>query len=407
MTKVIAFYLPQFHDIPENDEWWGKGFTEWTNVKAAHPLFEGHEQPRVPLGNKYYNLLDDTVKVWQAKIAREHGIYGFCYYHYWFGGKMLLQKPMEQMLANKNIDIPFCVCWANEPWTKAWVNETKVLIPQKYGDESEWKRHFDYLLPFLLDERYITEDGCPLVVIYRPEVIPRLNEMLSLWNSLAVEKGLPGLVFAYQQVVRDWAGGSDEAFRYHIEYQPSIAMMRSLGMLPSSLSPFENRSHALRALKNRVSTVVEKALGIDVSQKLASLRKAGRDAPQLFDYDELWSQILNNPPLTEKSIPGAFVDWDNTPRKGVKGDVVLGGTPEKFERYFSELLEKSRREYGSPFVFVNAWNEWAEGTYLEPDETWGLGYLKAIRSALNQQIAYDCSRDESSKNLLGEKGYDE
>ena len=153
--KIIAFYLPQFHNIPENDEWWGNGFTEWTNVKKAKPIFEGHQQPKVPLNNNYYNLLDDNVKVWQADLAKKYGVYGFCYYHYWFNGKMLLEKPMEQMLENKEVDIPFCISWANEPWTKAWVgDEKKMLIAQEYGQEEEWKEHFMYLLPFFKDERY-------------------------------------------------------------------------------------------------------------------------------------------------------------------------------------------------------------------------------------------------------------
>ena len=142
--KILAMYLPQFHMIPENDQWWGEGFTDWTAVRNAKPLYEGHDQPRVPLNDNYYDLLDDDVKIWQANIAKEHGVYGFCYYHYWFNGKLLLEKPMEQMLENKKVDMPFCICWANEAWTKAWVGEaTKVLIAQKYGSKSEWKEHIN------------------------------------------------------------------------------------------------------------------------------------------------------------------------------------------------------------------------------------------------------------------------
>ena len=188
--RIIAFYLPQFHNIPENDEWWGDGFTEWVNVKKAEPIYEGHEQPRVPLDGNYYNLLDDDVKIWQAELAKKYGIYGFCYYHYWFNGKLLLEKPMEQMLENKKVDLPFCVCWANEPWTRAWVGEKKVLIGQEYGTEKEWKEHFDYMLPFFRDDRYIKEDNRPLYVIYRPEIIPCLQEKKALEEQIAKDDQL-------------------------------------------------------------------------------------------------------------------------------------------------------------------------------------------------------------------------
>ena len=169
--KIIPFYLPQFHNIPENDEWWGNGFTEWTNIKSAKPLFEGHKQPKVPINGNYYDLLNDDVKIWQAELAKKYGIYGFCYYHYWFNGKMLLEKPMEQMLTNHNIDIPFCICWANAAWTKAWVGEEKkVLIPQTYGGRNEWEEHFFYFLPFFKDRRYIRENNKPVIIIYRPQI---------------------------------------------------------------------------------------------------------------------------------------------------------------------------------------------------------------------------------------------
>lgn len=231
--KIIAFYLPQFHDIPENDEWWGKGFTEWVNVKKAQPLYKGHEQPRIPMNENYYNLLDDNVKIWQANIAKEYGIYGFCYYHYWFGGKLLLEKPMEQMLANPKVDIPFCISWANEPWTKAWVNESKVLIPQFYGGKKEWKEHFDYLLPFFKDNRYIKEDNKPLFIIYRAEVIDCLNDMLDYWTELARQNGFSGMKYAYQNLTFDLMPNRDDSiikhFLYYLEADYQLVTMLLFG----------------------------------------------------------------------------------------------------------------------------------------------------------------------------------
>ena len=200
--KIIAFYLPQFHEIPENNEWWGNGFTEWVNVKAAKPLFKGHEQPRIPLNKNYYNLLDNNTIRWQIDLAKKYGVYGFCFYHYWFDGHMLLQKPMEIMKNDSNLNIPYCICWANENWTNAWKADgnVKTLIQQKYGDKEEWKKHFLYLLSFFKDPNYILEDNKPFFVIYRPEIIPCLNNMLDYWQELAKENGFNGIVFAYQQL---------------------------------------------------------------------------------------------------------------------------------------------------------------------------------------------------------------
>ena len=197
--KIIAFYLPQFHEIPENNKWWGKGFTEWVNVKKARPLFENHNQPRVPLNKNYYNLLDEKTQKEQVKLANDYGLYGFCFYHYWFDGKLLLEKPVEKFLKNKSLDTHFCICWANEHWTNAWANkEAKVLIEQKYGNKKEWKDHFDYLLNFFKDDRYIKENNKPLLVIYRPELIDCLKEMLEFWDEEAKKHGFAGLDFAYQ-----------------------------------------------------------------------------------------------------------------------------------------------------------------------------------------------------------------
>lgn len=371
--KIIAFYLPQFHNIPENDEWWGDGFTEWVNVKKAKPIFEGHDQPRVPLNQNYYNLLNDDVKIWQAELAKKYGIYGFCYYHYWFDGKLLLEKPMEQMLTNKNIDIPFCVCWANEPWTRAWVGEKKTLIPQRYGSKKEWKEHFDYLLPFFKDQRYILENGKPLVVIYRPEIIDVLNDMLDYWNKLAVEAGFAGLTYAYQSAGMDELPKekrNDSRFDYDIEFQPAYAF--------TQLN--QNTLPLLRKIKRCVSRFIEKRTGITLrfigSGKVAALNRV--------DYDKAWQTILKTTPESKINVPGAFVDWDNTPRHGERGRVYLGKTPEKFKKYLSEQIRRAKSVYHKDMIFMYAWNEWAEGGYLEPDEKNGYAYLEAIKKALDE-----------------------
>lgn len=379
MMKVIAFYLPQFHDIPENDEWWGKGFTEWVNVKKATPLYEGHDQPRVPLNDNYYNLLDDDVKVWQAKIAKEHGVYGFCYYHYWFNGKKLLEKPMEQMLSNKDVDLPFCICWANEPWTKAWVGKKEVLLPQHYGNEKEWKEHFDYLLPFFKDERYIMDDGKPLMVIYRAEVIPRLNDMLDYWDNLAKENGLNGLTYAYQDVAFDFIEDKDDSrFKYNIEFQPIYSWM---DMVDKSKIKSSKIWKKMRSIKRNLYVAIEHLTGFDIERKL---QKDNVKEVAKVDFDEAWQTILDRQPNSDKNVPGAFVGWDNTPRKGANGKVYVGDSPEKLKKYMSQQIKNAKEKYNKDMIFMYAWNEWAEGGYLEPDTRTGFGNLEAIRDALKE-----------------------
>lgn len=376
--KIIAYYLPQFHNIPENDEWWGDGFTEWVNVKNAKPLFEGHVQPRVPLNNNYYNLLDDDVKIWQAEIAKKHGVYGFCYYHYWFNGKLLLEKPMEQMLKNKKIDMPFCICWANEPWTKAWVGETtKVLIPQTYGDKPEWKEHFDYMLPFFKDERYIYKDGKPFFVFYRPSVIHCVKEMMEYWNELAIEAGLKGICFAFQTGELDWNNDKTaNAFDYDIEFQPGYARHEMI-------SGKKGIVNSVKTLRRKIASTFEKKFGIDLLRFGASTFRKITNS-QNISYDDTWNMIISSKPYRNNSIPGAFVRWDNTPRHQERGYIYQGENPEKFKKYLSAQIKHAKNDYKQDMIFIYAWNEWAEGGYLEPDEEYGYGYLEAIRDALNE-----------------------
>lgn len=365
--RVIAFYLPQFHRTKENDEWWGEGFTEWVNVKKARPLFENHYQPRKPQNSNYYNLLNDGVKEWQVELANKNGIYGFCFYHYWFNGKKLLEKPVEQFLSNRSLDIHFCLSWANEPWTKAWVSKSdNILIDQYYGNEREWKEHFDYLLPYFLDDRYIKNDGKPLFVIYRPEQIECLNEMLEFWQVLAKENGLPGIDFAYQQIAFDLIENKDDSvFKYNIEYEPAYAM--------HDMSS-EKYNKAYRMLKKADQFLLRK---FNVQPSNYFMKKV-----RTLDYDRVWKTCLNHTPENEKCIAGAFVDWDNTPRRGSKGLVFVGANPEKFKKYFKEKLKIVKKDYSTDMIFIFAWNEWAEGGYLEPDEKYQGSYLSAVKESL-------------------------
>lgn len=371
--KVIAFYLPQFHEIPENNRWWGDGFTEWTNVKKATPLFAGQYQPRVPLGNKYYNLLDKEVLSWQVDLAREYGVYGFCFYHYWFDGHLLLEKPVELFLASTDLDTHFCICWANENWTNAWAGKSeKILISQTYGDQNEWRHHMDYLLPFFNDSRYIKVDGKPLFVLYRPEIIPCLNEMLDFMNDYAIEKGLLGLTFAFQHVHYDLLENADKSrFQANIEYQPSYALAEmNAHSAQVSLKPFAFFPNVLK----RSPWIYEILLSFR-----NKLRKV-----KVYNYDDVWEKVLGRLPADDTSYPGAFVDWDNTPRKGNLGFLFSGATPHKFKHYMKRQIVRTRELYSKDMLFIFAWNEWAEGGYLEPDERYGYGYLTALWEALNE-----------------------
>lgn len=366
--KIIAFYLPQFHAIPENDEWWGEGFTEWTNVKNGVPLFQGHNQPKVPMGGQYYNLLDDNVKEWQVSLAKDNGIYGFCFYHYWFGGKLMLQKPVEQYLANQTLKLPFCLCWANPEWTKIWAGEgSKVLIGQDYGDESQWEQHLQYLLPFFRDDRYIKENGKPLLVIYTPAEIPCLKDMIIYIRKRMKEEGFDGIKLAYQYYV---SPSEDKEIRplfdYCIKFQPIYALQEIEG---------QNQKGRFLSVLRRIDGLYQKIFRRTLSDFLKKVR--------CTDYDLVWKTILAQQP-EEKDIPGAVVDWDNTPRRGKAGRVFLGATPDKFKEYMKKLIKKAQNEYKTEYIFVTAWNEWSEGSYLEPDENNGDAYLKAIKQAIDE-----------------------
>ena len=369
--KIIAFYLPQYHRTAENDKWWGEGFTEWSNVKKARPLFENHYQPRVPLDNNYYNLLDRNVLRWQANLARKYNVYGFCFYHYWFEGHQLLEKPVDLFADDETINLPYCISWANESWSNAWASNEKnrrILIEQTYGNKNDWKKHFDYLLRFFQDERYIRVDNKPVLIIYRPETISCLKEMQDYWNDLAVQAGLPGICYMGQKYTAYYGNSSRDLMDYFIEYEPGYA---EYGIKSSASKSFDIIIDHLRNIYKRYFKAYKR---MPSNSKLTYV-----------EYDRIWNHIISHKPECSKMIPGAFTDWDNTPRYRENGKVYIGATPEKFKDYLKRQIRRAKEVYNKDMLFIFAWNEWSEGGYLEPDERYEYAMLEAVRDAQKEE----------------------
>jgi lipopolysaccharide biosynthesis protein len=356
-VRLIATYLPQYHPIPENDEWWGAGFTEWTNVTRARRLFPGHYQPHLPSELGFYDLRLPESREAQAALARAHGIHGFAYYHYWFNGRRLLQRPFDEVRASGRPDFPFLLCWANENWTRIWDGGTqRVLLQQHYSSEDD-RAHIRWLIEVFRDPRYITVEGKPFFAIYRPSHMPDVARTLDLWREEAARAGLPGLYLCRVEAFpgdRDdlRAGGFDAA----VEFQPDWPR---LGPLAPSFVPVR-LLRRLRLCPPPLRTV------------------------NLFRYPAIVERSLSKPEPAYKRYRCVMPGWDNTARRYRRQGamVVLGNTPERYEHWLGAIVERFRPY--SPqenFVFVNAWNEWAEGNHLEPDQRWGRGFLEATRRA--------------------------
>lgn len=358
-TKIFAMYLPQYHEIPENNEFWGKGFTDWNGVKNAKPLYKNHNQPRIPLNNNYYDLSKEENVLEQVKLAKEYGIDGFGIYHYWFNDeKNLLTKPSEILLSHKEADISFFFAWDNISWKRTWskikgndwapISEKdkenkgpEILIEHKLGNEDSWTKHFNYLLPFFKDGRYAKKDGMPVFLIYHVE--DGIFNMMEHWNKLAKENGLNGVYYIFRHDILNGLPSSIPAFCY----EPSYSGWSSL----------------LQRVK----------------------RKIFKKGVRIYDYDKIWKKIITK---TKKDTNpnlyyGAFVGYDDTPRRGEKGTIIENSSPEKF-RYYLENLFAISNEKQKDFIFLTAWNEWGEGAYLEPDTNNKYSYLKAIKSIKNK-----------------------
>ncbi len=351
-ARLIAFFLPQFHPIPENDEWWGKGFTEWRNVAMAKPLFPGHYQPHIPADLGFYDLRLPEVRKEQAELARKYGIDAFCYWHYWFSGKTLLEKPLFEILNTGQPDFPFCLAWANENWTRRWDGlNNEILLEQTYGGVKDHLNHFEWLLPFFKDPRYLRIDGKPVFLIYRPAEIPNLKEMIELWRRLAKKSGLGDLfliaIRASAGIVDNW---KSTGFDGEVIFQPFFKAL-TYRLAERSGLPLENLN-------------------------------------LIFDYEEAvkFMSKLNEEIVKRSQTSFACVtpSWDNSPRrKKSKPFILAGSSPDVFEKWLRleiDRVQKRKPEYR--IIFINAWNEWAEGNHLEPDLKFGHAYLEAVKRAV-------------------------
>lgn len=357
---VVALYLPQYYETEYNNKWWEKGYTEWTALRRAKPLFPTHNQPRIPLNGNYYNLSQRESIKWQMNLAKKYGVDGFAIYQYYSCGSKLLNVPTEIIRDDSSLDLPFFLFWANESWKKAWFGQDNTVVwEQRYGTEKDWKEQFEYCLQFFKDERYIKIDRKPVYAIYNPWALPDGDAFVTLWNELAQKEGFPGIFFVKN------IGSHDRntlgKFNARITREPNFTFAHDEGLLEKF---FRCGTTRIIELLNR-KVLIKKGKGIVLLKR---------------SYDSMWNKILSRRNQDEHTILGCFSDWDNSPRKSYNSLIMQGASPEKFKKYFSKLLIKAK-QIRSPMIVINAWNEWAEGAYLEPDEKNEYRYLEAIRDA--------------------------
>lgn len=359
-ARLIAFYLPQFHPIPENDQWWEPGFTEWTNVTKARPLFRGHYQPNLPSALGFYDLRLPEAREQQAELARTYGVAGFCYWHYWFGhGRRLLERPINEVITTGKPEFPFCFGWANETWTGIWHGEkNRILVEQTYPGKEDFINHFYKILPALTDPRYLKVSGKPMFVIYRPEAIPGHEVFLETWRQLAIKEGLPGLYFI--------------GCRSESKEVPKALDGRTFH------APGNLINGHVYTTPNRFRAAIQGFLGIFLPTMKAKVLMR----PTVFSYPRL-VRYYSDAPLPRGQYPVVTPNWDNTPRCGIRGVVLDDATPEQYKILLSKALRQiDKHPSEEKIIFIKSWNEWAEGNFLEPGRRYGLGFLKATRSAL-------------------------
>lgn len=344
--KLIAFYLPQFHPIPENDLWWGEGFTEWSNVRKAEPNFEGHYQPRCPGELGYYDLRDIRIQKQQIELAKKFGIYGFCYYYYWFSGKRLLERPLDQFLENKELDFPFCICWANENWTRRWDGlENEILISQEYTIEDDQKFIRD-VAPILQDRRYIRINGKPLLIVYRASLLPAAAQTIETWRNECMKLGIGEIYLAAVQ-------------SFDIKDPRPYAFDAAIEFPPFHCPPIHIDQSSLSILNPEFRGIIK-------------------------DYRVTAALKMLEPPPDYLKFRTIIPSWDNTARKQNNGHIFINSTPATYKKWLKEAIKytKTYLPADQQYIFLNAWNEWAEGAYLEPDKRYRRSYLQATKEAI-------------------------
>lgn len=366
--RVIAFYLPQFHPIPENDAWWGKGFTEWTNVARAKRYFPGHYQPRIPADLGFYDLRVPEVREAQAELARSAGIEGFCYYHYWFGSKNtpkeLLQRPFNEVVASGKPDFPFCLCWANHGWerrdwnAKASFFDHTVLVEQQYYGIEDYTGHFYSLLPAFKDKRYLRVDGRLLFVIYIPGKLPDIQEFINCWNSLAEKENLPGFYFVGYY-------GYENRGLIEVEDPPFSLLDANILSMIQGLTNDTKKQNCRRWIRKGLALLFH--------------------VPAfLMDYDKARKKLIPDLEKHKNVIPEILCGFDHSPRTGRMRLILNRFTPDAFFRHVRDILKKMHEADTTPenIIFLKSWNEWGEGNYLEPDLKWGHAYLDVLAEIL-------------------------
>ncbi len=354
-VKLIAYYLPQFHPIPENDEWWGPGFTEWTNVAQAVPYFKGHYQPHVPGEFGYYDLRLPEVREAQAKLAKEYGIYGFCYYYYWFEGRRLLERPLQEVFESGRPDFPFCICWANENWSRRWDgSENETLVQQVHNEKTDEDFIHD-VIPLFKDPRYINVNGAPLLIVYRISLLPDPVRTTELWRQICRDQGIPEIHLCMAETF-----GLNEPRQYgfnsSVQFPPHNMIT---GLFPQDdLSPGREN--------DQIKDLPENFKG------------------HIYDFEKVIKDQAAKELPNYKRFPGVMTAWDNTARKKNNGMLFIHSSPEAYELWLRCAIDQAEQSLpaGERFVFINAWNEWAEGAHLEPDLKHGRGYLESTRRAL-------------------------